>query len=483
MTYDVQFSDGSMGYGLTQSELDYWESVGYTYTVIAEYNGNGTIYGNITNVEMQIGSEIGSEYYDSASGQLPASIPVDDQTFEIHIKFKSTYTSAISTLCTIYLKNPNGITYTIPYWHRVGISPGEELIWNFSPPGAVNSIPGMWTLAIEFEVDGAVVAAWGWDNLFDASGGELKAYLEKWVNKSPEGNNLQMPAAVSATSDTFEIGIKYKNTSSVGYNARPIVTATGPGTNQNIIGTPVRNYSWINPGEEVSYTFDIFTVDAAGQWTCSIKIVTDGGVVAAEYIGPCLIVRGDVAGDSGVITDMYFNYDDNIRVPFGTAIPADGHTLEIGIRYQNTSPGNVIMGVQCEVWDPDGLKQTTTPIDWADLGTGLPTPYLKTYNFGKVTKVGNWKAKIKLLKQNMTIMDEWPASGNNGLLLVSYNPSTQPPPTENPEDKKSTFPWIPVMLGSAAVIAFAIMSNPNTSQKAVSYSKQAYAAGKKLLKG
>jgi hypothetical protein len=37
MTYDVRFSDGSIGYGLTQSDRDYWDSLGEIYTVIATH--------------------------------------------------------------------------------------------------------------------------------------------------------------------------------------------------------------------------------------------------------------------------------------------------------------------------------------------------------------------------------------------------------------------------------------------------------------
>jgi len=466
MTYDVRFSDGSIGYGLTDDNLDYWDSIGEIYTIIATHPSGAT--GIITNVEMQIGSE----YYRSSSGQLPALIPIDNQTFEVHIKFKSTTQFNASALCTIYLRDPNGVTYEIPYWHRVGLAPGEELTWNFSPPEAVNSIPGMWMLAVEFDVDGTIVAAWGWDNIISANPGELEAYLEKWVNKVPEGTMLSMPASVSSTGNAFEIGIKYKNTSSVGYNARPVVIATGPGTNQVITGTPIRNYTWINPGEEVSYTFNIGAVDVAGAWTCSIKILTDSGMVAAEYMGPCLTVRGDTVGDSGVITDMYFNYDNNLRVPFGATIPADSHNLEIGVKYQNTSPGNVVMGILCEVWSPSGLKQVSPSIDWATLGPNLPTPYLKTYQFGKINEVGNWKVRVKLLKQDMTVMDTWPESGESGLLLVAYDPDVTPPPDNTEEeDNKSTFPWASVIIGGAAVLAIVIASK-STSKNAINIGKK-----------
>jgi hypothetical protein len=42
MTYDVRFSDGTIGYGLTQSDRDYWDSIGEIYTVIAEHPASST---------------------------------------------------------------------------------------------------------------------------------------------------------------------------------------------------------------------------------------------------------------------------------------------------------------------------------------------------------------------------------------------------------------------------------------------------------
>jgi len=248
------------------------------------------------------------------------------------------------------------------------------------------------------------------DDTATASIGEVPAgsIIDKWVNKGSEGNSLAMPANVDANGETFEIGVKWQNTSQSAYLTRVEIMVRDPAglLRGNIVsqyynmpaqGIRENNWNVDIPGGAAAY------VDKAGMWAISIKIVLDSGTVIDSFDGYCM----NASGLLGNITGMWFNQGSHVQLPFGSQIEADNQWFEVGVRYKNSTQRTVIAGVQVEVWDPDNLKQQVPAVDYTGMG---PNDEFQTeYQFGEVNKVGNWTVKLKFIERDTGIViDEWP---------------------------------------------------------------------------
>jgi len=111
--------------------------------------------------------------------------------------------------------------------------------------------------------------------------------VDKWVNKAPEGSRLPIPAAVAADGNTFEIGIRGRNTSNQTFIAGMEVTVVDPDGIRR--AAPAIDWTGMAPGEELDWEYNISRVDKQGTWILLIRFRTQE-VVLNSFEGGCLTV-------------------------------------------------------------------------------------------------------------------------------------------------------------------------------------------------
>jgi hypothetical protein len=95
---------------------------------------------------------------------------------------------------------------------------------------------------------------------------------DKWVNKSPEGSRLPMPATVKADGNTFEVGVSYRNDSPVNIVGGVEVSVIKP--NLSTV-TPAIDWANMSPGKTLSKEYNISKVDQTGVWGAVIRFLAE----------------------------------------------------------------------------------------------------------------------------------------------------------------------------------------------------------------
>lgn len=107
--------------------------------------------------------------------------------------------------------------------------------------------------------------------VLEASGITAGDIINLWINKAPEGNNLPLPATVVADGNTFEVGIRGRNTGNLTFIAGMEVTVTDP--DGVVRATPAVDWTGMAPGEELDWVYNICPVDKPGTWTTLIRFL------------------------------------------------------------------------------------------------------------------------------------------------------------------------------------------------------------------
>jgi hypothetical protein len=94
--------------------------------------------------------------------------------------------------------------------------------------------------------------------------------VDKWVNKAPEGNRLPIPANVNVDGHTFEVGVSYRNDSSVTITGGVEVVVTKP---SGQVVTPAIDWAGMGPGASLNKEYNIAAVDQTGQWQAVIRFL------------------------------------------------------------------------------------------------------------------------------------------------------------------------------------------------------------------
>jgi len=236
--------------------------------------------------------------------------------------------------------------------------------------------------------------------------------ISKWVNKAPEGSKLSMPAMVAADGNTFEIGVQWRNTGTVNYDARiELVTRYPDGS---IAKSEVSTYYGMTAGESHSKEFNVVAVVVGkeGPWTTTIKLVARSGEVLDTWSGTCLQVGTAISGE--IVTVWLNKAPEGSRLGIPAAVAADGNSFEVGAQYKNTSGRSMYGGAEVKVWDPDGLLRASPPVDWAYMSAGKVLSV--EYNIVAVDKAGIWTITIRFLgylsdREDATELDRFPESG------------------------------------------------------------------------
>jgi hypothetical protein len=93
---------------------------------------------------------------------------------------------------------------------------------------------------------------------------------DKWINKVPEGSHLAMPANVKADGNTFEVGVSYRNDSTMTITGGVEVVVTKP---SGQVVTPAIDWAGMGPGASLNKEYNIAAVDQTGTWSVTIRFL------------------------------------------------------------------------------------------------------------------------------------------------------------------------------------------------------------------
>ncbi len=237
-----------------------------------------------------------------------------------------------------------------------------------------------------FYVDVIVVGAGG-DGL--ASG----SITSKWVNKGSL-TRQGMPFPCQPDSQTFEVGVAYKNNSSVDFIIGAEVVVTRP---DGSTIAPSVDWAGISPGEVLEVEYNISKVDQAGEWGIDIRLLGDSDQELDSFHGTVL----NVASLNAQITEKWVNKGSLTRQAMPLSCEADSQTFEVGVSYKNNSSISFIIGAEVVVTRPDG--STIAPsVDWAGIDPGETLSV--EYNIARVDQAGQWGIDIALVKEGGEVL-------------------------------------------------------------------------------
>jgi len=346
----------------------------------------------------------GGTVYRYSLNQIPAVISPDGQSFEVTADFKADVTcpAPFFVTCGVEVMDPDGNIYSPPH-DRAGISPGETL-HNFGAFQFPNiNTSGVWTSRIWFyDDDGTLLALWGPSALFTAEGnggspsGEI---MIAWVNKSPEGNYMFMPAVVSADGNTFEIVVRYVNRSTITYTAGCEVVVKDP--DGIMRASPPVDYTGMSPNEVLDTQYNICAVDKAGDWTVVIRFITNTGVELDRLDAVCL----SAPGLTGVITGKWIDKAPEGRQNMPADINMDGNNFEVGFSWENTCITSYDVMLSIVIRKPDG--DVVKSIDSSYYGMGAGQSRENNWDNMVIDMVGSWTVSVELITRDGLVLDSF----------------------------------------------------------------------------
>ncbi len=217
------------------------------------------------------------------------------------------------------------------------------------------------------------------------------------ISKSPEGSRIPLPTAVTADSNTFEVYVTAKNTSTVTYTAGIEIKVYDP---DNILRKSLGvNYAGMSPNEELGWgNYNVCPVDKAGAWRIIVRFLTNDGIVLAETQA-VMTATAVSAQYKGSITSKWINKSpEGNRIELPTTVTADSNSFEIGVQAKNTSTVVFTAGIEIKVYDPDSVLRFSPAVNYAGMSPGEELLW-GTYNVCPVDKAGTWIIKIRFLER------------------------------------------------------------------------------------
>lgn len=346
---------------------------------------------------------------------IPATVKADGNAFEVVVDFENTSSEGYVIGCKPVVTDPLGNAHEgVPKVDRTYVAAGvtAKNLGPFQFP--VVNISGEWKITVVCALDdGTVIASLG--PVVCLSTPALTGEITKKLVNCGSVVNEPMPADIPSLGERFEFRIYFKNTCETSYDARIAQVTRFPGDDGEVAKSESGAYHKLPPGVEKIQDFDIVPVDRAGEWTTIIWLLTRAGEELAKFEGVCIVA----AGPTGKITAGWFDQGSHVGKPFGSKIEADGQPFEVGVQFQSTTKWAIEPGVKAEVWDPDGLKQPTPPIDYPAFGMDYLDEVTAKYQFGAVDKAGEWTIRLTLQTREGDILDEWPGNGEKGVLFTA----------------------------------------------------------------
>lgn len=237
---------------------------------------------------------------------LPTTVIADNNTFEVGTTAVNISSSSYIAGIQVKVYDPDNIQRAAPITDWTGISPSEELRWEYNIQ-RVDKI-GDWTIDITFlKKDGTIldkVQTTMTANGAVGDGTPLTAQgliVSKYINKAPEGSKILLPAVVKADSNTFEIGIIANNISLTSFIGGIEVKVYDP--EGKLRGNPVVDYTGLSPNEELVWEYNICRVNKAGTWRIEIKFLEKTMLRVLDEANTTMVAVG-VAEDEEIITPV-----------------------------------------------------------------------------------------------------------------------------------------------------------------------------------
>lgn len=224
-----------------------------------------------------------------------------------------TGTVAISPVKTQYYKDDTVILTATPatgYRFQKWTANGIDFTGNTANPVTITLIG-----------DAAMVAVFS----STASSGII---TRVYINKVPEGNYVPLPATVKANIfEAFEVGVEYKNTSSVSFISGVQVKITKPDGSSYFCTPGVDGIDWANhpPGVTLSVEKQGLGVDLAGTWLINVRLLTQSGqeldtfnsYFEATRLVPVLTLGTTVIISGGALPFTLVNFSPSSSVQVG----------------------------------------------------------------------------------------------------------------------------------------------------------------------
>ncbi len=321
-------------------------------------------------------------YTDIIDTIMPDSAPAG-ATVDIEVHIRNTHTYGIHINATGRVGNEEGLQFGTA---SQPVDAGSEGVFHdsFTMPSQTVTLTiwsWYWSADQEWVQDDIATATIVMSGVPSVTG----QITDKWVNKGADVR-LSFPAAVDPDGQTFEIAVKWKNTSTSSYDARIEIVVHDPtGAVVKDIESP---YYGMSPGATRENAWNIVAVNRAGDWNTTIRLVTSGGLELNKFEGVCLIAAG--ASRAAIITSKSLFVDTGLFAGYETPIPAQevptGSAVRLYIAVENTSSVTYELGFRYTITDPAGAPHTED-VAWKNLNPG------GTHTFAQPT-VGGWTVAL-----------------------------------------------------------------------------------------
>ena len=262
------------------------------------------------------GSIVFCDMYKSPEGQIPfpATVTANNEYFKVFFDCRNT--SAVTLRVGVEMKvyDPNGLLRAAPTIDWFDLKSFQTLESEYRNFCRVDK-EGVWRIEARFLEQSTSTVLDEKTFTMTATAVEYAGTItEVWINKAPEGTGLSPDTTVVADGNTFEVGTRARNDSSVTFTGTVQVVVYDP---DHVKRADKSDSTGIDPGENLYFgeglggTFNICSVDKAGDWIIVVVFRGDEMTLAhKEYIMTAVPAFPDpefqnfvVAGYDGVPVD------------------------------------------------------------------------------------------------------------------------------------------------------------------------------------
>jgi len=286
-TKDVTFYHTAIGTDAERRDVEVEVYVGGTLIVQDEWD-------DIYYVEKKFAGAITGKWINKAPEgskiPIPTEVTVDDNTFEVGVRYKNYSGFTVTGGCKVEVRDPNGILRASPAVDWTGMSHNEELSKEYNICRVDK--PGNWTIHIDFLMDSTVVD--DYDGLLFTAVKEAQ-YEGTISKKQLKYNNTirSIPVSNVPQDNSGIVSIWGRNDMNSNQKMGIWWQVKDPD------GHVVEEYSrweayWTGPGNAQEFIGGRFDLDKAGTYTIAIQLFMnpDDQVCVDDYYGTLCTVAG-----------------------------------------------------------------------------------------------------------------------------------------------------------------------------------------------
>ncbi|MDD4984400.1 MAG: hypothetical protein PHQ43_01225 [Dehalococcoidales bacterium] len=262
------------------------------------------------------------------------TVNTSGNAYEVGVQYKNTSGATVQMGVKLNVWNPNGNLVLSPAIDWTGMDDNETLSTEYQ--GGDIDVAGTWTYQMILYAGGTNpenVCATISGTLFVAQE-EVVTYsgiiLNKWFNYGAS-TRLSFGTIVNTSSNAYEVGVQYRNTSSTTVQMGVKLNVWDP--SGDLVLSPAIDWTGMDRNETLSTEYQGGDIDVAGTWTYQMILYADGTNpenVCATVSGTIFIAK--IANNPAALS--------SINIP--TNVPA-GYTVitQIQVTNESTSTKNV----------------------------------------------------------------------------------------------------------------------------------------------